>query len=170
MPDALCNDDALCFGFSGQSLEGLKMFEWWHWVVLGLCLAMAELLVPAFFIVWFGIGAIGVGLALLVAPGMTVATQILIWAGLSVTLVGVWFRYLKPRTMTAVGTSAASVAGEVGVLVADISPDTRGQVRFQKPILGSDVWECYADSKIRAGDRVRVIAVEGNFIKVEPAK
>ena len=146
------------------------MFEWWHWVVLGLCLAMSELAVPAFFIIWFGIGAIGVGLALLAAPDLSIATQILIWAGLSSVLVGVWFRYLRPRTVTAVGTSAASVAGEVGGLVTDISPETRGQVRFQKPILGSDAWECYADAKIKAGERVRVIVVEGNFIKVEAAK
>ena len=146
------------------------MFEWWHWIVLGLCLAMTELAVPAFFIIWFGIGAIGVGLALLAAPDLSIATQLLIWAGLSSVLVGVWFRYLRPRTVTAVGTSAASVAGEVGVLVTDISPDTRGQVRFQKPILGSDAWECYADAKIKAGERVRVIVVEGNFIKVEAAK
>ncbi len=146
------------------------MFEWWHWIVLGLCLAMTELAVPAFFIIWFGIGAIGVGIALLAAPDLAVATQILIWAALSSVLVGVWFRYLKPRTVTAVGTSAASVAGEIGVLVADISPDTRGQVRFQKPILGSDVWECYSDSKIKAGERVRIIVVEGNYIKVEIAK
>ena len=146
------------------------MFEWWHWVVLGLCLAMAELMVPAFFIVWFGIGAIGVGIALLIAPDLAVATQILLWSGLSALLVGFWFRYLKPRTVTAVGTSAAAVAGEVGILVADISPETRGQVRFQKPILGSDIWECYAETRLKAGQRVRVVVVEGNFIKVEEAK
>jgi membrane protein implicated in regulation of membrane protease activity len=155
--------------FPGNRVE-LKMFEWWHWVVLGLCLAMAELAIPAFFVVWFGIGALGVGIALLIAPELAVATQLLIWAGLSVLLVAVWFRYLKPRTMTAAGTSAAAVAGEVGVLVADISPDTRGQVRFQKPILGADVWECYADAKISAGERVRVVVVEGSYIKVEQAK
>ena len=146
------------------------MFEWWHWVVLGLCLAMTELAVPAFFIIWFGIGAIGVGLTLLIVPDLALATQILLWAGLSALLVGVWFRYLKPRTVTSVGTSAASVAGEVGILVADISPEARGQVRFQKPILGSDVWECYADTRLKAGQRVRVIVVEGSFIKVEEAK
>lgn len=146
------------------------MFEWWHWVVLGLCLAMTELAVPAFFIIWFGIGAIGVGIALLIAPDLAAATQILLWTGLSALLVGVWFRYLKPRTVTSVGTSAASVAGEVGILVADISPEARGQVRFQKPILGSDVWECYADTRLKAGQRVRVIVVEGSFIKVEEAK
>ena len=146
------------------------MFEWWHWIVLGLCLAMAELAVPAFFIVWFGIGAIGVGLVLLIAPNLAIATQMLIWAGLSAVLVAFWFRYLKPRTMTAVGTSAASVTGEIGILVSDLGPNSRGHVRFQKPILGSDNWECYADTKIRAGERVRIVVVEGNYIKVEEAK
>ena len=76
------------------------MFEWWHWVVLGLCLAMSELAIPAFFIIWFGIGAIGVGIALLVMPELAVPTQILLWAALSVVLVGIWFRYLKPLTLS----------------------------------------------------------------------
>lgn len=146
------------------------MFEWWHWMVLGLCLSMSELLVPAFFIIWFGIGALGVGVALLVEPGLSIATQLLLWAALSTLLVAVWFRHFRPRTMTSVGTSAASVAGEVGVLVTDITPEIRGQVRFQKPILGSDVWECYAETPIKAGERVCIVAVEGNFIKVKEAK
>lgn len=146
------------------------IFEWWHWVVLGLCLAMAELAVPAFFIVWFGIGAVAVGVVLLALPDLAVATQVLLWAGLSTLLVVFWFRYLKPRTVSAVGTSAAHVRGEVGVLVSDLCPDTRGQVRFQKPVLGSDVWECYAATPIKAGERVRIVAVEGSYIKVEEAK
>lgn len=146
------------------------MVEWWHWVVLGLCLSIAELAVPAFFIVWFGIGAIGVGLLLLIAPDLALSSQLLVWATVSSILVGVWFRYLRPATVTAVGTSAANVTGEVGVLVSDLCPNSRGQVRFQKPILGSDVWECYADHHLKAGDRVRIVAVEGNFIKVEASK
>lgn len=146
------------------------MFEWWHWVVLGLCLSMAELAVPAFFIVWFGIGALAVGIVLLAVPELSLAAQVLLWAAISTVLVAVWFRFLKPRTVTAVGTSAAQVRGEVGVLVSDLSAESRGQVRFQKPVLGSDVWECYADTRIKAGERVRIVVVEGNFIKVEEAK
>ena len=157
------------YSFGIDLAENHFMFEWWHWMVLGLCLSMAELLVPAFFIVWFGIGALGVGVVLLFAPDLSVATQLLLWAALSTVLVAVWFRHFRPRTMTSVGTSAASVAGEVGVLVTDITPEIRGQVRFQKPILGSDVWECYAESSIKAGARVRIAAVEGNFIKVKEA-
>lgn len=146
------------------------MLEWWHWIVIGLGLSIAEMAIPSFFIIWFGIGALGIGLVLLVIPDLSLAKQILLWAILSSILVGIWFRYLKPRTMTAIGTSAANVAGEVGVLVNDVCPNTRGQVRFQKPILGSDAWECYADATLKAGDRVRIVNVEGNFIKVEKVK
>ena len=146
------------------------MFEWWHWIVLGLCLSIAELAIPAFFIIWFGIGAIGVGLLLQIFPALSIATQLIVWAIVSSILVGVWFRYLRPRTVTAVGTSAANVIGEVGILVSDLGPNSRGQVRFQKPVLGSDLWECYADANLKAGDRVRIVAVEGNFIKVEANK
>ena len=143
------------------------MFEWWHWVVLGLCLMIAEMAIPAFFVIWFGIGAVGVGLLLLLAPDLSVATQVLVWAGLSSLLVAAWFRYFRPATRTTVGTSAANVVGEVGLLVSDLSPYARGQVRFQKPILGADLWECYAEQPLKAGERVRIVAVEGNFIKVE---
>ena len=146
------------------------MFEWWHWMVLGLCLTMGELVIPAFFIIWLGIGALGVGVVLLLAPDVSVAAQLLIWAGLSTALVLFWFRFLKPRTVTTIGSSAANVIGEVGVLVSDLNPDTRGQVRFQKPVLGADTWACYARTEIKAGERVRIVAVEGQFINVEKAK
>ena len=69
--------------------------------------------------------------------------------------------------MTAIGTSASDVIGETGVLVSNLTPHARGSVRFQKPILGADCWECYADAPISSGTRVRIVAVEGNFIKVE---
>ena len=146
------------------------MFEWWHWIVLGLCLVMSELVVPAFFVIWFGIGALLVGVSLLAMPTLGMAVQLMLWAGLSTLLVIFWFRYLKPKTVSMAGSSSAQALGEVGLLVSDLCPDSRGQVRFQKPVLGSDLWECYAETPIKAGERVRVVKIEGHFIKVEAAK
>ena len=146
------------------------MFEWWYWIVLGLCLVMSELVVPAFFVIWFGIGALLVGVSLLVMPMLGMAVQLMLWAGLSTLLVIFWFRYLKPKTVSLAGSSSAQAVGEVGLLVSDLCPDSRGQVRFQKPVLGSDLWECYAETPIKAGERVRVVKIEGHFIKVEAAK
>ena len=146
------------------------MFEWWYWIVLGLCLVMSELVVPAFFVIWFGIGALLVGATLLLMPTLGMAVQLMLWAGLSTLLVIFWFRYLKPKTVSLAGSSSAQAVGEVGLLVSDLCPDSRGQVRFQKPVLGSDLWECYAETPIKAGERVRVVKIEGHFIKVEAAK
>jgi len=146
------------------------MFEWWYWIVLGLCLVMSELVVPAFFVIWFGIGALLVGVSLLAMPTLGMAVQLMLWAGLSTLLVIFWFRYLKPKTVSLAGSSSAQALGEVGLLVSDLCPDSRGQVRFQKPVLGSDLWECYAETPIKAGERVRVVKIEGHFIKVEAAK
>lgn len=146
------------------------MLEWWHWVVFGLALSIIELLVPAFFVIWFGIAAVGVGLILLFLPELSAAMQIVLWGLASAALVALWFRYFRPRTVTAVGTSTANVIGEVGVLVNELTPHSRGQVRFQRPVLGADIWECYAETPIKAGERVRIAAVEGNFVRVETCK
>ncbi len=67
---------------------------------------------------------------------------------------------------TRIGMSDANVVGEVGMLVRDVAPFEKGEVRFQKPILGADVWGCIADEAIKSGERVRVLGVEGSFLKV----
>ena len=61
--------------------------EWWHWIVLGVALVVAELAVPAFFIIWFGLGALLVGLLLLVAPAMGMTLQLALWCAASLGMV-----------------------------------------------------------------------------------
>jgi len=39
----------------------MMQFLWWHWIVLGIVVVLLELAVPAFFLVWFGLGALIVG-------------------------------------------------------------------------------------------------------------
>ncbi len=65
--------------------------------------------------------------------------------------------------------STEQFAGEVGLVTREIRPFHKGQVQFQKPILGDEKWEAVADTEIPAGERVRVINVEGNQIRVRAA-
>jgi membrane protein implicated in regulation of membrane protease activity len=46
------------------------------------------------------------------------------------------------------------------------NPSGRGEVRFQKPLMGADTWPCLADEAITAGTRVKVLGVDGQFLKV----
>lgn len=139
---------------------------WWHWAVGGIILILAELVVPSFVLVWFGCGALCVALVLAIA-GISLTAQLALWLLVSLLLVAGWFKVFKPNMhKTRIGMADANVLGEVGVLVRAVAPFEKGEVRFQKPILGADVWECIADEVIRSGERVRVLAVEGSFLRV----
>lgn len=140
---------------------------WWHWAVGGIVLIVAELVVPSFVLIWFGLGALVVALALALAH-LELTAQLGLWLIVSLMLVAAWFRIFKPNMhKTKIGMADAAVIGEVGVLIRAVAPFEKGAVRFQKPILGDDVWTCIADETIKSGERVRVAAIEGSFLKVE---
>jgi membrane protein implicated in regulation of membrane protease activity len=145
---------------------------WWHWVALGLGLALVELALFSFFVIWFALGAVLTGIVLLVMPGLGFVTQMLLWTIASVAMTVVWFRYFRNASRTRAG-QADEALGETGVLVRAIEPlgiagaaSGRGEVRFQKPVMGADVWPCIADEAIAVGARVKQVAVDGQLLKV----
>ena len=78
-----------------------------------------------------------------------------------------WFRvFRRAQQATQSGTADGEAIGEIGLLTGAIEPFQKGRVRFQRPLLGADEWVCLADSAIAAGERVRVVAVEGSYLKV----
>jgi membrane protein implicated in regulation of membrane protease activity len=148
----------------------MMQFLWWHWIVFGIALTLLELAVPAFFLVWFGVGALIVGLLLLVVPELGFAWQVILWSACSLVFIWLWFKVFKPNMhKTRAGMSRGELVGEVGLVTRDIRPFEKGQIRFQKPILGDDLWEALAEVEIKAGERVRVLDVEGNTLKVSKA-
>ena len=151
-------------------MENVLIIEWWHWVLGGLGLVLLELALPSFFVIWFGLGALLVGLSVLALPTLALTAQIALWIITSVVLVVLWFSVFKrSQHKTLIGTAAGEVIGEVGLLVSAVAPFQRGKVRFQRPLLGAEEWVCMAETAITAGERVRVVSVEGSFIKVAKA-
>ena len=53
---------------------------WWHWAVLGFGFILAELALPAFVLIWFGLGGFVVMAAMLVVPELSLTIQLLLWA------------------------------------------------------------------------------------------
>lgn len=144
--------------------------EWWHWMVLGIGLMIAELAVPFFFIFWFGLGAILVSVIMLIDPSLGLTAQWTTWSIASIAMAFLWFRIFKPNLYkTKIGTSDSNILGEIGLITRDVLPYQKGQVRFQKPLLGSEVWECIADESIKTGERAKVLCVEGSFLKIGKA-
>lgn len=144
--------------------------EWWHWIVGGIVLILAELAIPSFFVVWFGLGALVTGLLALALPDLSLTVQTATWTAASLAMVFLWFRVFRPGVhKTRIGQAEGEAIGEIGLLVSAVAPFVRGRVRFQRPVLGSEEWACLADAPIAAGERVKVVAVEGSFLKISKA-
>ena len=142
---------------------------YWHWLVFGMILAMLEIALPSFTALWFGAGAILVGLIVLVAPDLPLGWQILLWAVFSALLTFLWFKYFKPFNPDRQDTklSREAVVGESGQVIKVPMDEQRGVVRFATPKLGSEEWLFICDQPVAVGDRVWVKDVLGNALVVE---
>lgn len=151
------------------------MMEWlnaniayWHWLIFGLCLALAEIMLLSFVALWFGLAAIIVGLLLLIHP-FSFTLQLLIWVILSMIIVFSWFKWVSPhlKNKTFSGMSRESMIGQIGSVIEYNSVHTgRGTLRFPAPILGNDEWQFICTDVVNIGDRVMVREFSGNALIV----
>lgn len=140
---------------------------YWHWIVFGMLLALAEILLPSFFLLWLGVAAVLVG-ALMLVITMAFATQLLLWGILSVLCLLVWFRFIGPRfkNKTLAGMARESLIGQCGT-VLEFNPESgKGMLRFPAPVVGSDEWSFISPDPLRPGSRVKVVDVSGNSLIV----
>ncbi|WP_462381389.1 NfeD family protein [Pseudomonas sp. Marseille-QA0892] len=144
--------------------------QWWYWLVLGGVLVAAELVVPAFFVFWFGLAAGLVSLTVLLMPGLSFPTQLLIWAAASVLMVIAWFRYFRRESPKAERWTAQEYVGEQGVLLSPVPEFGKGRVRFSRSILGNQEWTCTSDHALDQGARVALLEIHGNVAKVTQAQ
>ena len=156
--------------YEGHSAGGVHMqIEWWYWIIAGFCLIGLELVIPSFTIVWFGLGALVVGALSGLLPGIPVAGQVALWSATSICCTVLWFKYMKPKDdRTHAGTSKGGIAGETGIIISGTEDSYgRGIVKFRISILGADEWGCFSSETLHVGDRVRVVDIEGQILKVE---
>lgn len=142
--------------------------EYWHWLVFGMILVMAELAIPSFTIFWFGLAGLLVGIILFLVPAVGFTWQLFIWAMGSCVMTLLWFKFLKPlmADRTKAGISREAIMGETGQVIRVPEADERGVVRFTTPLLGAEEWPFICEQKVAAGDRVAVTDISGNTLIV----
>jgi membrane protein implicated in regulation of membrane protease activity len=138
---------------------------WWHWIVFGLVLIVAEIVMPLFVIIWFGLSAIIVGVVDL-AFETSFMNELTLWMILSLILLYVWFRFLKDKSSTPSGQSDYKLDTK-GVVIEAIPHGERGKVRFEAPVLGSSEWHATSDVTLEKGTVVRIEDINGQLIKVK---
>jgi len=142
--------------------------EWWYWIIAGFCLIGLELIVPSFTIIWFGFGAVFVGVVSFLLPGFPVSGQVFLWSLASICFTVTWFRFFKPKKdRSHAGMSKEGIVGETGIIIRGTDDSYgRGTIRFRISVLGADEWSCYSEEVLKVGDSVRVVDIEGQILKV----
>jgi membrane protein implicated in regulation of membrane protease activity len=124
--------------------------EFWHWGVLGFLLLVAEMFLPTgFVLIWIGSSALIVGGLAWLWPALSWQGQLVLFGVLSIVSFFVWKR-LRPANL---GSDQPTLNRRGHSYVGKLHVDDS-----QWRITGADA---------EAGAQVRVVAADGNTLKVE---
>ena len=138
------------------------------WFVLGLVLFLAELIIPGFFIFFFGLGAWVTAVVCLTGnPGVNL--QIVIFAFVSVLSLVTLRRIIQKKFFYSKGNESEEVedefTGKEALVISDIGPDIVGKVEFK-----GTTWKAESKSEIKEGQSVMIIGKENFKLIVKPKK
>jgi hypothetical protein len=140
---------------------------WWHWLVIGLLLVLAELATPGgFFVMFFGVAALIVGALAGLGIGGPMWVQLLMFSVISVvSLLLFRTRLLKSMQVDPQAPEVDSLVGEIGLLEGAIAPGQIGKIEVR-----GSAWTARNAtlSEIPRGMRCRVVRVKGLLLEVEP--
>jgi len=147
-------------------MDWLEGIVFWHWWILAGILLILELSSPIFFFLWLGFAAAAMGLLLWVFPEMPLATQLTLFAILSVVAVVAWRRYKETHPPESdqplLNQRGRQYQGRVFTLENPIENGV-GKVEVD-----DSTWRVKGPD-LPAGTRVRVTGVDGVIFVVESA-
>ncbi|MEI8362300.1 MAG: NfeD family protein [Betaproteobacteria bacterium] len=139
----------------------------WVWGAIGLILLAVEMATGTFYVLWFGVAALCVTIAMWLFPNMPNAIQYVMFAALSLGSLAVWrLNYKKTSKDSRVGQSQGEEIGRTGTVTEPCSATQNGKIRFTQGVMGSREWAAISDSPIEAGSLATIIAVEGNALRI----
>ena len=137
---------------------------WWHWIAFGLILLTLEMFSGTFLMLGLGTSAIIVGVIEVLFP-MTLEIQLTIWLILSVVTIAWWFKYMRDNRVEQTGQSNYTLETK-GTVTKTIEPNSRGEVKFDLPVLGNTTWVATSKEELPINTRVKIIEVKGQLIEV----
>lgn len=140
----------------------------WVWGALGLILLSVEIAIGTFDILWFGVAALCVAVAMWLFPNMPQSTQYIMFAIISLTSLAIWrLHYKKNETHSRVGQAQGQEIGRVGNVIEVCGPNQNGKIRFVQGLMGDRVWSAISNEVINEGTEAEVVAVEGNALRIK---
>ena len=139
----------------------------WYWWALAAVLLVFEMMLPGVVFLFLAIGAAASGFFLLVVSDLSLELQLFVFAIVAVASAVVLRPTLKRLQRGRADDARLNARGEslVGRTIVLDTPILRGQGRVR---LADGSWTVTGPD-MAAGSRVRVTAVKGTELKVEPA-
>ena len=139
---------------------------WWLWIAGGLALIVAELATPSgFFIIFFGVAALTVGVLAGLNMAGTTWVQWLLFSVLSIAYVLVFRGRLQTKVQIPPPHDVDSLIGGLAIVQERLLPGVVGRVELR-----GSMWSARNTSQVTldAGQRARVASVDGLTLTVIP--
>jgi membrane protein implicated in regulation of membrane protease activity len=139
---------------------------WWLWVLLGLGLFAGEMLTPGgFYFLFFGIGAIAVGVIVGLGADLPPSLQWLLFSILSLAaLVPLRGRLVRWMSTDGAAPVVDALVGQIAVLLDDLAPGEVGKAELR-----GTAWNARnaGPAALRKGQRGRVVQVDGLMLSLQ---
>ncbi len=140
---------------------------WWAWLLFGFLLVVGELLTPGgFYLLFFGLGGIAVGLLGLTGLALPAWGQWLLFSGLSIGATLIFRKPLLVRLQRKMPAPRGDeLQGEIATPVEGILPGAVGKAELR-----GTSWNARNASPhlLAAGERCKVVGMDGLQLLLEP--
>ncbi len=138
-----------------------------NWIIAGLALSLLELIVPGVYLIWFGLAAFVVGIAVYFLP-IELTTQLIVFAiasGIFAVIGVAVYRYVfskaqVPAEYKNLNNTAEQYVGQL-VTVAEDAEDNRTKVK-----IGDTYWLASCKKAFKQGDTAKVVGVKDSLILI----
>jgi membrane protein implicated in regulation of membrane protease activity len=140
--------------------------DWWMWLVGGLLLLVLELVTPSgFFVMFFGLGALTVGVLARLESAGPAWVQWLLFTATSLVYLLLFRGKLQQRMDKPAAREMDSLVGALAVPQERILPGAVGRVEAR-----GSAWSARneASAAIEPGQRCRIVRMDGLLLSIQP--
>lgn len=145
----------------------MEQFAWILWIVLGVCLIVAEIFTLGFILFWFGLGALAAALAAYL--GFGTGLQFLVFAATSIVLTllsrRIFSKYYSHNDEDLIKTGIDSLPGQIGT----VTGASKGALQSGEVKVYGSTWTAFPENEgmpLVEGEKVEVVRVKGSSIYV----
>lgn len=137
------------------------------WLVLAVLLTLVEVMTLTFFLMWIALAAFILAIVTWVAPDMSMATQLILFALLSIVITLPGYKYIRPMVKKSEGETlnarTRALIGQGGPVVIDGA----GNLKIQ---IGDTFWLAKSDENFQEGETGFVTGSDSTMLLIKHFK